>query len=296
MKNRSILSLLVILAASAISSHAANIFWVSFHPGDNQPSANAANAGFTQAPDAAYTQLLRNHGHTVTRVLTSGTPNTALLNTADLVILSRSVPSGDYETDAETAAWNGITAPMMVLGGYVLRNNRLGYTTGTMIPDSSSTVFLRINDPAHPIFEDVPIGTNNVMSTPFATTLSFNGTVQRGISVNTDPVAGNGTVLATVNTAGDSAFGGMIIGEWDAGATLGTTPADVLGGHRLVFLTGSRENDGLTSEGSGIFDLTADGSQLFLNAVEYMAIPEPSTVALLVLGGAGLFFIRRKSS
>ncbi|HUS34129.1 MAG TPA: hypothetical protein VM680_02135, partial [Verrucomicrobiae bacterium] len=67
------------------SADAANIIWVSFHPGDNTPSANAAAAGFTTAPDAGYTQALTAAGHTVTRVVSSGTPNTAQLNAADLV-------------------------------------------------------------------------------------------------------------------------------------------------------------------------------------------------------------------
>ena len=50
-----------------VSGNAANIFWVSFHPDDNMPSADALAAGFLQAPDAGYTQLLRNAGHNVTR-------------------------------------------------------------------------------------------------------------------------------------------------------------------------------------------------------------------------------------
>jgi hypothetical protein len=68
----------------------------------------------------------------------------------------------------------------------------------------------------------------------------------------------------------------MVIGEWPAGATMGNASANQLGGHRLVFLTGSREVSGLTSEGSGIYDLSADGAKLFLNAVNYMAGTEPS--------------------
>ena len=40
-----------------------------------------------------------------------------------------------------------------------------------------------------------------------------------------------------------------------------------------MLLTGSRES-GITSEGAGIFDLTADGTQLFLNAVKYMTRAE----------------------
>jgi hypothetical protein len=273
---------------------AADIYWISFHPGDNMPSANAAAAGFTQAPDAAYTRLLEDNGHTVTRVVTSGTPDLTVLNAAQLVIISRSVPSGDYETDTETAAWNGLTAPTMILGGYVLRNNRLGFTTGTDIPDTVGTVSLSLEVPDHPIFEGIPRDANNDMATPYATSLSYNGIVQRGISVNTSPVAGDGTVLATVAGTADPAAGGMVIAEWQAGAVLGNSPPDTLGGHRMVFLTGSRENDGLTSEGAGIYDLTADGAQVFLNAVNYMAIPEPSPMALLALGGLAFLVRGRK--
>ena len=46
----------------------------------------------------------------------------------------------------------------------------------------------------------------------------------------------------------------------------------------MVFLTGSREADGLTSQGAGIYDLTADGAQLFQNAVHYMAGTVPGEV------------------
>ena len=64
----------------------------------------------------------------------------------------------------------------------------------------------------------------------------------------------------------------MIIGEWQAGAKMADASADLLGGHRLVFLTGSEEQaTGLTSEAAGIYDLGADGAKLFLNAVKYMA-------------------------
>ncbi|MBK7998505.1 MAG: hypothetical protein IPK15_07260 [Verrucomicrobia bacterium] len=59
---------------ASVPADAANIMFVSFHSGDNTPSAAAVTAGFTQAPDVGYTQLLQNNGHTVTRVVTSDTP------------------------------------------------------------------------------------------------------------------------------------------------------------------------------------------------------------------------------
>ncbi|MBK9139061.1 MAG: hypothetical protein IPM17_09915 [Verrucomicrobia bacterium] len=265
------------------------IAWVSFHPGDTQPSSDAAAAGFTEAPDAAYTRLLAQNGYVVTRIVTSGSPNTALLNTFDLVIISRSVPSGDYQNAPSTAAWNGITKPMMILGGYVLRNSRLGFTTGGTIPDTAGTISLTVTDPSHPVFEGIALGAGNTMVNAYANIVSFNGVVQRGISVNTDPVAGNGKVLATVATPTDPAFNGMIIGEWNAGATMGNGSADVLGGRRLVFLTGSREQ-GFTAHGAGIYDLTADGEKMFMNAVRYMSEtappPVPPTLTIQRSGGS----------
>jgi hypothetical protein len=253
----------------------ARIAWVSFHPADDMPSTDASNAGFTNAADVAYTQLLRQNGHDVTRVVTSGTPDTELLNAFDLVIISRSVGSGDYQEAAETAAWNGITAPTLILGGYVLRANRLGFVIGNGIPDTIGPVRLTVNDPDHPIFEGIDLDDANTMANPYADVVMFNGVVQRGISVNADPVAGAGTVLATIGTPEDPAFGGTVIAEWEAGDTLANATGDTLGGQRVVLLTGSRENDGLTSQGAGIYDLNPDGAQIFLNAVNYLAGTEP---------------------
>ena len=44
----------------------------------------------------------------------------------------------------------------------------------------------------------------------------------------------------------------------------------MLGGQRVIVLTGSREHDGLTAQGAGIYDLTEDGAKILLNTVTYM--------------------------
>src|SRR5688572_16503140 len=89
---------------SIYSANAANIIFVSFHAPTDAPSTAASDPayGCTRAPDAGYTDLLRNAGPTVTRYLTRDLPEASVLNAADLVIISRSVPSGNYELDAET--------------------------------------------------------------------------------------------------------------------------------------------------------------------------------------------------
>ena len=281
-----------------LSTQAANIGWVSFHAADNSPSTAAAGAGFTQAPDVGYTSLLSGAGHTVTRILTvEDASNAALLNSFDLVILSRSVPSGHYQQAGEQVFWNNtVTAPVMSLGGYIIRNTRLGYTTGATMVDTVGSTKLTVEDTSHPIFAGIAFDSNKTMVNNYADIVTFQTLVQFGISVNTDPLAGAGSRLASVSAGAAAAAGGMIIAEWQAGATMGTSPATTLGGDRLVFLTGSRES-GITSEGAGIMDLTADGQTMFLNAVDYMTtpVPEPGSLSLIGLGAAALLLKKRRA-
>ena len=262
----------------------ADIIWVTFHS-NGIPSAGAAGAGFTNAPDKAYTDLLTANGYNVTRYVTTGTPDPAVLAAADLVIIGRSINSGNYQ-NAGATAWNTVAAPTIVMSGYTLRNNRLGYTVGNTMVDITNNVTLTVSNPAHPIFTGIEL-TGGTMNNPFAGLVSYPPGVTfanppRGISINADAPDADGTVLATISAAGGGPVGAMVIAEWPAGATLthaGGAGTDTLAGRRLVFLSGSREGDTVNSETAGLFDLTADGTQMFLNAVEYMLHPEPYKVA-----------------
>jgi hypothetical protein len=252
------------------------IAWVSYHAADDEPHADAAAVGFTQAPDIGYTDLLKAQGYDVVRVLTSQDPDVEFLNTMDLVIISRTASSGHYSGSGATA-WNSVTAPMINLNGYTLRNSRLGFTTGGTMVDTIGDISLAVTDPAHPIFAGISI-TDGIMDNLYAEGAvplpPDPSIISRGISINNDPVEDDGTVLATVATVDDPTVGGMVIAEWPAGATMENSsgsPEDVLGGPRLVFLTGSREPDGVTGgQAAALYDLYPDGTQMFLNAVDYM--------------------------
>jgi hypothetical protein len=280
---------------------AKKIVWVSFHGADDAPSADAVANGFTQAPDKGYTDLLTANGYDVARYVTTKTPDVNMLNAADLVIISRSVDSSHYGSDAATI-WNTkITAPMIVTGGYTLRKNRMGYTAGGTIPDTTGDIRLTVSDPNHPIFAGVAL-TNGTMDNPFAGLAIYptDGTVARGVSVNTDAPNAAGTVLATIAGPADpndpndpndtfdpitGPVGGMIIAEWSARVTTLTHDAgagtDVLAGRRLVFLTGSREANGKKSATAGMFDLYDDGAKMFLNAVAYMLTAKPVVIPVV---------------
>ena len=77
---------------------------------DDSPSGDAAGAGFSEAVDRGYTDFLTASGHNVTRIETSGNPDVSALNGYDLVILSRSNPSGNFRNDAGIL-WHSVTAP-----------------------------------------------------------------------------------------------------------------------------------------------------------------------------------------
>jgi hypothetical protein len=315
---------LLILSIS-LPAFAANIAWVSFHSADGTPSGGAGTAGFLQAPDIGYTNALTAAGHNVTRVVTQDAPLTAekiaTLNASDLIIIGRSVASGHYQQAAETLFWNStITKPIINTGAYTMRQNRLGLYSGNNIPDTGPNaneggpVRLTATNPSHPIFAGVSLDGSNTMTnlyadvvtTPFAPNIP-----QRGISVVTEPIVAGGQVLATgpvtdFDPLPATNLTGTFIALFPPGTlTSAATAPTALGAHRLMFLTGSREHGaqpnavppitGLTSEGSGIYDLQPDGARMFLNAVNFMiAIPEPSTGILLLFASAGIGMIRRK--
>lgn len=304
-KNLLLTSIVGLATISSLS--AANIAWVTLHSADNTPSPNAATAGFTQAPDIGYTNLLTAAGNTVTRIVASAAPNVATLNTYDLVIIGRSNVSSNFQTDASANLWNGITTPTIIMSGYLTRNSRLGFTTGATVPDTflfsdavTDSIRLTATNPLHPLFAGVTLDGGNTMTGNFATEVTYTtgspavSRVQQGISVNTDALAGGGTILATDGVSTyltDPTLNKTMIAEWNAGAVLANNAHSVLGGKRMVFLSGSREQ-GITGDAAGIFDLSADGQKMFLNAVNYMAIPEPSALSLAGLGVLG--FLRRR--
>ncbi len=99
-------------------------------------------------------------------------------------------------------------------------------------------------------------------------------TKAQGLSIVTDPIAATGTVLAAVSAGSTTGpAGATVIAEWPAGAKIthtGGAGTDTLGGKRLMFLTGSRENSAISSETAGQYDLSDDGAKMFINAVNYM--------------------------
>jgi hypothetical protein len=219
--------------------------------------------------------LLAANGYNVVRYKETKTPDKNLLAAmADLVIVSRSVASGSFQNAAATE-WNTVAVPLIVLNGYTARKNRMGYSIGNSMNDITGDIKLTVADPVHPIFTGISL-VDGVMANPYAGLAVYptDATNANGISVVSEAANATGTVLATITEkSGNVPAGAMVIAEWPAGVTLthdGGAGTDTLAAPRLVFLTGSRENGGKSSETAGMFDLAEDGALMFLNAVAYM--------------------------
>jgi len=198
----------------------------------------------------------------------------AVLDAADLVILARGCNSSGMATDVnELAAWNGVKTPVMLMSSYIAANNRWKWVNVNSQDARKAYYDLKAVDPNHPVFEGVTLDPNNVV-----TWFDPNAASGYASFINFAD-AGNGRVLAVRPDNGN-----MLIAEWDPNVETytgsGQIPADV----RMLFGAGTQEVSGQKTNW-GVFNLSAEGQKIFLNAVNHLLNPPlPPAVNLLTNG------------
>ncbi len=222
--------------------------------------------------DVAWVEMLEAAGYVVDCQpdryvdLTGSDPNDANdymgeLNAATLVIISRTASSGNYDDGNEIALWNSITTPTICLSAYHIRNSRWDWlNSGSQVSDNLLNI-MPVEDANHPIFAGVSLTDGSVIMSDYSQYPTSPGTT----FVNITSV-GNGTLLSK------HLFMYPWIAEWEAGQAYYEGSSQVAGGKRMMFMAGTQETDGVPQ---GDLNLTADGQQVFLNAVAYMMAYNP---------------------
>jgi hypothetical protein len=257
-----LVALIVMLALSSATASGANIVWVNEDRGGGGGDAGRGMGALTW-DDSLWRVLLEGAGH---NIIANGAPyfvdidlepdRLALLNSADLVIVSRDANSGDYDdSPEEIEAWtSGVTVPMIVMTPYHMRNSRWRMVDTTGTPTSTETNLV-VGEPNHPIFAGVPLGANNEVEfwVPLSDTDNINYTDALDV--------GPGQILAW--EAGTE-FPAIIF--WEKGVEF-YPGSDTFAGNTRLFFAGGSDDDPNTW---GEKNITPAGDQMFLNAVNFM--------------------------
>jgi len=183
-----------------------------------------------------------------------GRTTSAELNSADLIIVSRTTSSGNYIDEDEPTKWNSLTVPLILMSAYPVRSSHWKWVDSTSVLGEGGAPMLEAVDPGHPIFTNVPLDASNQVQI-------VDGAVGSGHTSFIDVAdVGNGTLIATAEP-NDLPW----IVEWDAGVEFYAGAGEVPAGKRLMFLAGTQEPPTW-----GQWNLTAEGEILFRNAISYM--------------------------
>ena len=252
----------VLVLGMVSSAYASNIIWVS----------DATDwSGDGALDDRGWVDLLRAEGYSVDYKGEGGSEapdyrywrgtlddaKIAELNAADLVIVSRDTSSGSYNAPTQ---WNSVTTPLILQSVYLARNNRWKWFETDSLEEFGGAPTLEAVDPGHPIFYSVPLSPSNQVDI-------LDGTVGGAIGHTsfiqaTD--AGNGTMIAK-RADNDWAF----ITEWEPEVEFYAGAGQTAGGRRMLFTSGNDNNQDPVPT-VAMYNLTAEGEKVFLNAVRYM--------------------------
>jgi hypothetical protein len=230
--------------------------------------------------DVGWKTLLETKGYIVTRdTLTKGSVGSPLtqvqidaLNTADLIIISRSTTSGNYN---DTLGWNlHVTKPLIALSPQMVRGSGAGlnlkWFIGRQFQESGDggCPVTQIVNKTHPIFTGVTVPNGDTVRMLDPTVGAGSTSLLKIDSGMTNTI--NGTVLATQKDTSISNRYFPAIVYFPAGTAFFTSNGgsnNTCGGKRMWFNAGTFN---LNSTAPGVMNLTSAGQKIFFNAVQYM--------------------------
>lgn len=237
------------------------------------------------AVDQEFVDILETDGFDVVYLADTltGSPLTTeqldLVESFDLIIISRSTASGDYN---DPFGWNSVAKPLISLNPYFSRSSRWQWFNSTDLLGGGRIAPPQFNakKPDHPIFYGVELDENNNVDI-------FDSSVGSGqVTLPAVFDAGNGQILATTADSGTAS-----IVYWPADTQFHNETDQFAAASRLLFSAGT-SNDTFTGEPSGEYNLTSSGKTMFKNAVMLMlgkeilpSSPENLKLELIQEGG-----------
>lgn len=205
----------------------------------------------------------------------------AELNAADLVIVSRLTWSNYYCEGGETTQWNSLLVPVLLMNPFLARNDRWHWVDSDHATEGTPHIHAEAVDPSHPVFEGVPL-TRIDPANPHG---------PANVVQMVDPLVGAG-LTSFIGTT-DMGSGRLIakpvglemgwVAEWDTGAEFYEGADQYAGGKRMLFSAGTQQveffdpaTQQIRTTVQGELNLTAEGLQMFRNAIAYLLRPEPS--------------------
>jgi hypothetical protein len=201
------------------------------------------------------------------------------LNAADLVIFSRLTDSAFYDDGDEPMLWNSLTTPLLQMNAYFARRNRWEWVISSTTTNDTVAVYLEAIEPTHPIFDGVPLTAlypGNPRHPVYAIPV-IDPNIASGVTSFIDTTEmGYGRLIAR-----PAGFEMGWIAEWDPGVEFFDGAGQYTGGRRLLFCAGTQEiefvdpnTQEMMTTAYGELNLTAEGLQMFRNAIEYLLMPE----------------------
>ncbi len=207
-------------------------------------------------------------------------PKIDVLNAADLVIMSRSSNSGDYDDGDEPTMWNSVETPLIQLSSWLTRSSRWKWINSTSATKTDAATLLEAVDLDHALFDGIELAQLNivdpndlidpndpnapiVLPDPIYGAEVLDASVGASLNsfINTVDM-GNGTLIAKTYGA-DMGW----IAEWESAVEYYDGAGQVAADHRMMLCFGTQE-EGATPQGA--WNMNANGETLLRNAVAYM--------------------------
>lgn len=206
-----------------------------------------------------------------------------LMNEYDLVIIGRSVSSGDFQDSATVANWAAVETPVMVFSGYLVRNSRLKLVnTGSVTRETADGATVDPMRVTNISIEDGPLftGLDDDMDGEIGYQTWFYEYVEYG--ADTFEMNHNGTLHGALSVDGGPGDGAVYVASWEAGVEPYDGAGVNIAARRMYFHTGSDDSNQPKLE--NFFPLTEESTLLYHNALKWLLGAEPDGEYIPLLG------------